>query len=61
MAKVVVQRCWPDGDVLTISISLDNSFPDVVAEAKANAIGAYREALEISVLADDTDDDPDVV
>lgn len=57
MAKVMVQRVWPDGEVLTISIQVDDSFPDVVAEAKANAVNAYADALEITLAPVDTDED----
>lgn len=61
MAKILVQRQWPTGDVLTISISVDDSFPDVVAEARHAAVTAFEAALEISMAYDDLDDDADTV
>lgn len=45
MAKVTIQRCFPDGDVLTIAIKVDDSYPDVLAEAKRAALDAYAETL----------------
>ena len=59
MAKVFVQRVWPDGETLTVSITVDNSFPDVVAEAKQAAVSAYEAALEISLAHDDAHDEAD--
>lgn len=53
MAKVVIQRQWPDGDVLSISIKVDDSFPDVVAEAKRAALDAYAEALGVTTATDE--------
>lgn len=52
MAKVTVQRQWPDGDLLTIAIQVADSFPDTVNEARAAAIRAYAEALDLSLTAD---------
>ena len=50
MAKVIIQRAWEHGaDALTIEVRVDDSFPDVVAEAVANAVKGYRESLEITV------------
>lgn len=49
MATVMIQRAWPDGETLTISVDVDESFPDVVAEAKRSAVAAYREALGITL------------
>lgn len=53
MAKVIIQRVWEDGDCLTVSIRLENSYPDCVAEGVGAAVRAYKEALEISVGPDD--------
>lgn len=57
MAKVMVQRVWPDGEVLTVSITVDDSFPDVIDEAKQAAIKAFEAALEISLAYDLGDDE----
>jgi hypothetical protein len=56
MAKVTVQRQWPDGDLLTIAIHVADSFPDTVNEARAAAIRAYAEALDVSLTANDADE-----
>jgi len=54
MARVVIQRTFPDGDNLLIEITVANSFPDSVAEARQAALRAYEDALEITVApADD--------
>lgn len=57
MATVMIQREWPDGETLTISVDVDDSFPDVVAEAKQNAVNAYADALEVTLAADKADSD----
>lgn len=44
MATVMIQRVWPDGDALLISIKAATSYPDALAEAKATAIAAFTEA-----------------
>lgn len=51
MAKVVVQRIWPDGENLLIEVAVASSYPDSIAEAKQQALNAYAGALEIT-LAD---------
>lgn len=53
MAQVTVLRSWPDGDELTISVEVDASYPDAVAEARVNAIKAYAAALGITVTEAD--------
>jgi hypothetical protein len=49
MASVSIHRCWPDGDVLSIDIDTDNSYPDALNEAKRIALDAYAEALGVTV------------
>ena len=62
MAEIVISRAWPDGESLTISVEVDASYPDAVAEAKQAAVNAYADALEITLTpAVDADDDSDVV
>lgn len=53
MSKFTIQRCFPDNDVLTISLKLDDSYPDSHAEAKRVVMDAYAEAMEPLVAADD--------
>jgi hypothetical protein len=56
MARVLIQRSWPDGDVLTISIKVADSFPDVVREGVRAAIDAYTEALGVTMADTDSDE-----
>ena len=51
MARVTISREWPDGDALHITVVVHDSFPDVVAEARATARSLYADALDIT-LAD---------
>jgi hypothetical protein len=55
MAKIVIQREWPDGDELSILIEVADSFPDVVAEAKAAALDAYAKALGITLAGNESE------
>lgn len=48
MAKVTIQRRWPDGDCLAIEIKAETNYPDALDEAKRTAINAYREALGVT-------------
>ena len=48
MAKVTVQRRWPDDDVLTIVVKAENTYPDALDQARAVALEAYREALGVT-------------
>lgn len=57
MAEVVIQRSWPDGDDLCVVVKVDDSYPDVVAEAKRNALDAYREALDVTLAGNDLGND----
>lgn len=45
MATVVIQRCFPDGDVLTIRVKARTSYPDALAEAKRTALDMFAEAM----------------
>ena len=51
MARVVIQRIWPDGDVLSISVTAKTSYPDALCEAKRTALDAYFEALADTLAA----------
>jgi hypothetical protein len=55
MAKVVIQREWPDGDELSIMIEVSESFPDSIAEAKAAALDAYAKALGVTLTGNEDD------
>lgn len=57
MAKVVVQRTWPDGENLLVEITVRNSFPDAVAEARQAAIKAYEDALEVTLTGATEEED----
>lgn len=50
-ASVVIQRVWPDGDVITIRIKVKTSYPDALAEAKRMALDAFAEALSDTLAA----------
>jgi hypothetical protein len=56
MAKVVVQRSWPDGDELSVLIEVSESYPDAVAEAKAAALDAYAKALGVTLAGNESDE-----
>lgn len=56
MAKVTIQRQWPDGDILAVSVKVDASYPDSVAEAKQQAVNAFADALEVALAEVDEDD-----
>lgn len=56
MAKVTIQRRWPDGDVLAIEIKAESNYPDALAEAKRTALNTYAEALGVTLA--DVEDQP---
>lgn len=56
MASIIIQRSWPDGDELTVSVDVDDSFPDVVAEARKNAVDLYRDALGLTLTGNESGD-----
>lgn len=49
MSRVSILRQWPDGDTLKVSVAVDASYPDALAEASATAKRLYAEALDITV------------
>lgn len=55
MAKIVIQREWPDGDELSILFEVAESFPDSVAEVKAAALDAYAKALGITLAGNESE------
>lgn len=56
MAKVTIQRRWPDGDVLSIVIKAENTYPDALDQARKVAIDTYRQALGVTTA--DVDEQP---
>jgi hypothetical protein len=58
MARIKITHEWPDGDRLTVEVSLSESYPDAVAEARANAKALWLDILGVTVetLAGDDDD-----
>lgn len=52
MARVVIYREWPDGDKIQITVEVDASYPDALAEAKATLIKSYAEVLDVTMAAD---------
>jgi hypothetical protein len=56
VAKVVIQREWPDGDELSVLVEVDASFPDSIAEAKAAALDAYAKALGVTLAGNESDE-----
>jgi hypothetical protein len=51
MAKVTIRRTWPEGEALSVSIEVDESFPDVVAEARQAALRTFEGAMEVELAA----------
>jgi hypothetical protein len=49
MAKVRIIQTWPDGDSLSVEVSVASSYPDAVAEARANARALWADALGITL------------
>lgn len=47
MGSVRFIRRWPDGEILEIKVKAESAYPDALAEAKATALAALREASEI--------------
>ena len=52
MARVTVDRTWPDGDHIVVSVTVEGSFPDAVAEARTNARRLYAEVMNVNEQAD---------
>lgn len=45
MAAVTITYQFDDDEALTITVEVDDSYPDAIAEARINAVRAYREAM----------------
>ena len=57
MARVRIAHTWPDGDALTVEVSVSESYPDAVAEARANAKALWVDVLGATVETLSEDDD----
>jgi len=58
MARVTIERAWPDGDAIRITVGVEGSYPDAVAEARANARSLYADALDITLADAEDEGDP---
>lgn len=59
MSNVSIIRQWADGEVLSIRVKADSSYPDELSEAVASAVRTYAEALSISTAdVEDTTETP---
>lgn len=45
MATVTLRHTWPDGSITEVSIEVRDSYPDCIAEARANARAALRDVI----------------
>lgn len=49
MATARIRYQWPDGDALECEITVSESFPDAVAEARAATESMYAVALGVTL------------
>lgn len=47
MATVIARYEYADGEQVTISVEVENDYPDALAEAKATAVAGVRELTGI--------------
>ena len=59
MATVKLTHRWADGDVTETTVSVATSYPDAVAEARACATAAFRDAIDHILTGARVDDDAD--
>lgn len=57
MATVQVTHHFADGDECRVSVQVATSYPDALAEAKATAVAALGEAVEMLLSIDREDGD----
>lgn len=55
MARMTIQRVFADGDMLTVSIKVEDSFPDCVAEGKRAILDMFAEALAGTIQREEED------
>jgi hypothetical protein len=54
VAKITYQ--WADGDTMVCEVRVAESYPDAVAEAKAQAVAMLRDGQGVMRVASDEDD-----
>ena len=59
MATVTLRYVFADGDRITVSVAVEDSYPDAIDEARATASRAFREAIADGITAITTTDDED--
>lgn len=47
MTETRIVYRWEGGDEFEVTIAVETSFPDSVAEAKAQAVAAFREGMAL--------------
>ena len=52
MARARITFQWPDGDALVCEIRVEDSFPDVVQEARAQCAALFRDGIAAARIAD---------
>lgn len=59
MARVKIEHTWPDGDSLSVEVSVSESYPDVLDQARMTAHRLWAESLgsTIAALMSDEDDE----
>jgi len=45
MASVTIDHTWADGSNITVTVRGASSFPDALAQLRAEALAAYRAAV----------------
>ena len=59
MATVALRYTFADGDRISVSVTVEDSYPDAVDEARATATRAFREAITDGIDAITRTDDED--
>lgn len=57
MAVARITYEWADGDTMVCEVRVTESYPDVVAEARAQVVSMLRDALGVTRVADLADED----
>lgn len=53
MARVRLTYRWQTGDEIEVEVNVRSSFPDAVAEAKAQALALFREGYAVAMAGDE--------
>jgi len=53
MAQVRITRRWPDGEEFEVVVRADNTYPEALAVARANAIAGLAEGMGVIVSQED--------